>query len=244
MGRTKDAVKFFILVFSISLFIAASAAADFVDDGTVTDNKTGLMWQSKDNGQTYSWYAAMGIYKDSYNPKSLDICGTLNFGGHTDWRLPSKKELMSLVVKASNKEPTINAAYFPNTRLSYYWSSDTVDNAPVYAWSVDFSDGTLKSYNKGTSGYVRCVRNTLNVKGQGRQYQEGQQYQERLPNSRVLSEEDLTPESEGFAPSRPKIVVEDENVKFDTLDPNRRECYTNQDCGPGMKCQSYRCKRY
>lgn len=234
-----------IIVLMVSVFFVATAGADFVGDGTVMDNNTGLMWQKQDDGVTYSWYAAMGIYKDSYNPRTLDICGSLKLAGHTDWRLPSEKELLSLVIKAPSKEPSINAAYFPNTRLSYYWSSTTVDDSPVYAWSVDFSDGTVKSYNKGSSGYVRCVRNTSIAKGQGKQYQEGQQYQERSPDSRLYQEEDLKPEAEGFAPSRPKIVIEDENVKFETLDPNRYECFTNQDCGNVyMRCVGHRCKRY
>lgn len=52
-------------------------------NGTVTDNVTGLMWQ-QDMGSKMSYDAAMALV------------GTMNLGGHTDWRVPTIKELYSL----------------------------------------------------------------------------------------------------------------------------------------------------
>ena len=53
-------------------------------DGTVLDTKTGLMWATKDNGRDVGFKEA------------LAYCGSFRGGGHTDWRMPYMKELLSL----------------------------------------------------------------------------------------------------------------------------------------------------
>jgi hypothetical protein len=84
---------------------------------------------------------------------------TSNFGGHTDWRLPSKQELQTIVdYSIPYPGPTIKAAYFPSTIASYYWSSTTYASYTDGAWSVNFSDGVVDYGYKDSSYYVRCVR--------------------------------------------------------------------------------------
>jgi hypothetical protein len=137
---------------------------------TVTDNNTGLMWQKCSVGQnndatcsgtaaTYNWYQASGTYDASYNPSSQDVCGALTLGGWSDWRLPSKKELITIVdYSIPYPGPTIRTAYFPNTIASYYWSSTTDAYYPDGAWYVDFNYGYVYYRDKGSSVYVRCAR--------------------------------------------------------------------------------------
>ncbi|MBI4686692.1 MAG: DUF1566 domain-containing protein [Nitrospirae bacterium] len=127
-------------------------------NGTVTDNNTGLMWQKCSIGQnndstcsgtavTYNWYRASGTYHATYNASSQDVCGSLNLGGYSDWRLPAKKELMSIVDYAiPYPGPTIKSLYFPNTISSYYWSSTTGAGTPGVAWNAHFYNG-LVNYN-------------------------------------------------------------------------------------------------
>lgn len=63
-------------------------------DGTITDNITGLMWQQDPdrngdgqiNANDYLTY-----------PEALGAASTLTLGGYTDWRLPTIKELYSLI---------------------------------------------------------------------------------------------------------------------------------------------------
>jgi hypothetical protein len=64
----------------------AGPTARFVDhgDGTFTDQRTGLMWASRDNGRSVDWDAASS-YAENFEG-----------GGHTDWRLPDLRELTSL----------------------------------------------------------------------------------------------------------------------------------------------------
>ncbi len=140
-------------------------------NGTVTDNNTGLMWQRCSVGQnndstcsgtaqSYNWYQASGTYHATYNPSSQNVCGSLNLGGQNDWRLPSKKELITIVdYNIPYPGPTINTTYFPNTIAPGYWSSTTYAYLPDYAWYVVFSYGYVYYGYKGHDyGYVRCVR--------------------------------------------------------------------------------------
>ena len=68
------------MISMLSLFVFCSTGyAELVDngDGTVTDTKTGLMWQKAETG-TMTWKAALA-YSD-----------TLVLVGYSDWRLPDQ----------------------------------------------------------------------------------------------------------------------------------------------------------
>lgn len=122
-------------------------------DGTVTDNNTGLMWQKQDDGiGYYNWYQASGTYHGTYNPSSQNVCGSITLGGYFDWRLPTVKELVSIVNYAVLLPgPVINTTYFPQTRSNYYSTSDM-------SWSVNFLAGQPWRTDASASRYVRCVR--------------------------------------------------------------------------------------
>ncbi|MGK5092446.1 DUF1566 domain-containing protein [Deltaproteobacteria bacterium TL4] len=119
----------------------------YTDNGnsTITDNVTGLMWQKEDNNSTYTWSAA-GTY-----------CDNLSLGGYTDWTLPNRRQLIS-IVNVGRYNPAINTTYFLNTKSSYYWSSTTYANDTSYAWYVYFGYGRVNYSNKTSTYYVRCVR--------------------------------------------------------------------------------------
>lgn len=126
------------------------------DDSTVTDNVTGLMWQKINDGKVYSWYEAAGIYDAAHNPGTEDVCGSLTLSGFSDWRLPSKRELMS-IVNYGTYYPSINTAYFPDATSDYYWTSSEYP-AGGSAWFVSFYLGFISPAAKDSDNYVRCVR--------------------------------------------------------------------------------------
>jgi len=76
---------------------------DFVDngDGTITDLATGLMWQLADSGAGYNWNDALAYADD------------LVLAGHDDWRLPTAKELQSIVDYSRSLQATGTAAIDP-----------------------------------------------------------------------------------------------------------------------------------
>ncbi|MFA5924664.1 MAG: DUF1566 domain-containing protein [Methylococcaceae bacterium] len=136
-------------------------------DGTVIDNVTGLMWQkdSADGDADYNWYQAAGVYNATYNPMTQNVCAAQRTGGHSDWRLPTKKELVGIVDYGVNY-PAINSKF--GAQSSYYWSCTTyacTSNtcASKNAWSVNFNAGSVEYWSKSYSNalnffLVRCVR--------------------------------------------------------------------------------------
>ena len=111
-------------------------------DNVVVDINTNLMWQQTISSSTYDWSDA-GSY-----------CSGLTYAGYDDWRLPTPKELFT-IVDNSRYNPAIDTTYFPNTPSSYFWSSSTNNNN---AWYVYFDDGPVGYSLKTNNGYVRCVR--------------------------------------------------------------------------------------
>jgi hypothetical protein len=105
------------------------------------------------------------MYNATYNPTSQNVCGSLNLGGYSDWRLPTKKELTTIIdYSIPYPGPTINTTYFPNANASVYWSSTTYAYGPYNAWVVYFDYGLEGGYGKDGGDvnyyvrYVRCVR--------------------------------------------------------------------------------------
>ena len=101
---------------------------DFVDngDGTITDNATCLMWQQADDATARDW------------EESLEYAENFELAGHDDWRLPSIKELHSIIdytrSPATSSSPAIDPL-FSCTEIEdaegnpgqypYYWSGTT-----------------------------------------------------------------------------------------------------------------------
>ncbi|NDV25251.1 DUF1566 domain-containing protein [Desulfovibrio sp. JC010] len=96
----------------------------FVDrkDGTIADKATGLIWQKQDSVKKLNWEEA------------LSYCENLNYAGRDDWRLPSVKELQSIVDYARSPKTSGTAAIDPifktTKKESYCWSSTTHMDGP------------------------------------------------------------------------------------------------------------------
>ena len=114
------------------------------DGNIVTDNRTGLMWQKE-------------YVTKSRKDETLKYCEDLTYAGYSDWRLPNKHELASLVNYEKSASPY---SYFPDMPSNYFWSSSTYADGAYSAWGVDFSDGNVQVSNgMNISSYkVRCVR--------------------------------------------------------------------------------------
>ena len=80
----------------------------------------------------------------------------LRAGGFSDWRLPTRKELLTLI-DDTEYDPCIKFSEM-RCNSSYYWSSTTYAGNTSYAWGVDFGYGGVYYYTKTYSYYVRCVR--------------------------------------------------------------------------------------
>jgi hypothetical protein len=114
----------------------------------VTDSVTGLQWQDNysDNGDNI---------KSAKWTEAIEYCEGLGLDGG-GWRLPNKKELLSLV-DYTEFSPSIDSAFAYITSY-YYWSSTTHAYDTDYAWLVRFRYGYMYNSLKADTDYVRCVR--------------------------------------------------------------------------------------
>ncbi len=126
------------------------------DDGTVTDINTGLMWQQ-------------GVSEKMTWEEAMTEAETCTIGGYTDWRVPTIKELYSLILFSGtdpsgpnpvNLIPFIDTDYFEfeygdtlaGDRLidAQYWSSTQYAgltmNSDSTTFGVNFADGRIKGY--------------------------------------------------------------------------------------------------
>jgi hypothetical protein len=120
----------------------------------VKDNVTGLIWEIKtdddsihDKNQKYEWQDAQDIFIKSLNQDS--------FGGATDWRLPTIKELASITY-LGRYAPAIDSNWFSNIMSAFYWSSTSNARNTGYAWGVHFYYGVGDLNAKDSSYYVRA----------------------------------------------------------------------------------------
>ncbi len=113
-------------------------------DETLTDNNTNLIWQLQIDNTTRNWDTA-----EQY-------CSSLNLGGHNDWRLPTRLELIS-IVDYGNYDPASDITVFGNFPISYYWTS-TTRGAGDTPFVISFLSGTPYTREKSNSAYTRCVR--------------------------------------------------------------------------------------
>lgn len=118
------------------------------NDGTVTDQQTRLMWMRSALEDTFTFE---GVQEAAKNLNAQKRCA-----GHADWRVPSKKELFSLVMEGSC--PTICQEAFPDTPEGRFWTSTPHANDAADAWVVYFDDGCTFGLNRSYYGHVRLVR--------------------------------------------------------------------------------------
>lgn len=148
----------------------------------VKDATTGLVWEVKthdlglqDANNFYSWYSSGSAsqvtsgLKDGGKCRGGISCDTQSYTnavnakrvcGYSDWRLPTRNELMTLVRNTGEGEQntTIDTRFFPNTPGDWYWTSDTDLGDSDHAWYVLFYNGRTMKALKSQAKRVRLVR--------------------------------------------------------------------------------------
>jgi hypothetical protein len=127
------------------------------NNGTVTDNQTGLIWLKNANCfGTRKWDTAL----TDCNTLANGTCGLLDGSVSGSWRLPNRFELESLLDLAyHNPALSDDAGTGPqNAGISSftvssvdYWSSSTRAGTPGYAWRVNLYLGSADTADKPTS---------------------------------------------------------------------------------------------
>ncbi|MBN2793033.1 MAG: DUF1566 domain-containing protein [Desulfuromonadales bacterium] len=151
----------------------------------VKDEVTGLVWEVKEardrkpnfsnphDADNYYYWADSNFSTNGgdsgavgLHPNTEDLLKELNdsnWGGRSDWRLPTVKELLYLVNR-DRTSPAIDTDYFPNTidytLERFYLSSTSYYHYSIPAskyWCVEFSKGDSILFDKNVSSWVRVV---------------------------------------------------------------------------------------
>jgi hypothetical protein len=130
-------------------------------DGTVSDTRTGLMWKSCPEGYSNNACSTGTVLPFGSVASVVTQLGKANSvvdKGYSDWRVPTRNEMASLVNRAC-KNPSIVSSVFPaNESLAYITSSLSVNAPTTQVWSVDFTDGGVGPRFQSISYYLRLVR--------------------------------------------------------------------------------------
>jgi len=110
--------------------------------GLVRDTLTQLVWQQQASTTTMTWADAK------------TYCANAGSG----FRLPTVKELVSIVDLTVTSGATIDQTAFPNTPAETFWTSSPSAVSSGNAWGVYFDYGGSFSIVIGYSSRVRCVR--------------------------------------------------------------------------------------
>jgi hypothetical protein len=125
------------------------------DTLTVTDTITGLTWQRDGSGTREG---CTNLTNDLCTwAQAKAYCANLSLGGFSDWRLPGRNELVTMM-DFTNHDRHIDATAFTNTRPERYWTSTEYAESSDSAWSIGFLGGDSAPGEKTARSAVRCVR--------------------------------------------------------------------------------------
>ena len=105
---------------------------------------TGLTFAGTDDGVNRNWADA------------VSHCANLTYGGRSDWRMPTLKELQ-LLLDHSRENPAAPSVTGFTDASTFYWSSTANVANDARAWLVYFRDGYTSWTEKNRERNVRCV---------------------------------------------------------------------------------------
>jgi len=111
------------------------------------DEKTGLIWQdNSDVGQ-----------KDFNYNEALTYCKNLKVDNFSYWRLPSLKEVYS-IIDLTTSRPALKKGFEVLDDGRYWTATLFAKNPEKSAWYISLNYGVAEAYNKSRIYHVRCVR--------------------------------------------------------------------------------------
>jgi hypothetical protein len=117
----------------------------------VLDRLTGLAWTRNANLAEFPlrWQEALDYIAAMNKEKAF---------GYTDWRLPNRRELRSLMSHQTKKPALPEGHPFTNIFLGWYWTSTTAAINPAYAWYVHMEGARMFYGNKEQFSLLWPVR--------------------------------------------------------------------------------------
>ena len=133
----------------------------------ILDRRTDLIWQRCSIGQTWNGTTCAGTAVDHTWIDALKTVPAVRATINPDYRMPSIKELSTLI-EIDCVKPSMNIEVFPNlptlpkealvTDRVPYWTSSPYVRSQTEAWRLNIWNGTMEVGNKTQKAYVRLVR--------------------------------------------------------------------------------------
>lgn len=146
-------IMFVLMAGSVAKISYAAGEERFVfSDLTATDKSTALVWARDANivNKALTWNEALRFIKQLNGKKH---------GGYSDWRLPTKDELQTIIDYAKSQgyindfSEVFNKTGFKNVQVFYYWSSTSNPYDTGDAFGITMFNGGTTSGNKNSSSY-------------------------------------------------------------------------------------------
>ncbi len=125
------------------------------DGQEITDEATGLIWRRCAEGMSFRSGSCAGT------AMAVDFTGALSRAtsqaklARTNWRLPDKDELLS-IVDPSRFKMSIDISAFPGTPPAHFWTSHRTNSTTIY--TVNFYNGNHEERYYTSRHHVRLVR--------------------------------------------------------------------------------------
>jgi hypothetical protein len=126
---------------------ALSGTLTASDSGlTVYDSRTNLTWQRTVDGTKYAWLDA------------ISYCNSLSLESMAGWRLPTVKELQTLIDVGNGKNPPTISPLFPTGHEVDMWTASPSPATPSSSYTVNMFNGSSVSQPTSNLLQIRCVR--------------------------------------------------------------------------------------
>ena len=160
--------------------VLAGVPLNYTDngDGTITDNVTGLMWEKLSDDDSIHDLDNVYTWQNAFDVKVAELNKAPGFANQTDWRLPNRREVESIVDAGRAgpaADPVFQTGCVPGCKVTqcsctqklqlqydYTWTSTTYQKLPSFAWAVNFDVGDVSFGEKAELRLgVRAVRGGL-----------------------------------------------------------------------------------
>ncbi|MDO5675340.1 MAG: DUF1566 domain-containing protein [bacterium] len=117
------------------------------DEDIVLDQLTGLLWLRNADFFDFpmQWQEAEARIQEMRAEEAF---------GRSDWRMPTRQELRSLVDHGASRPALPEGHPFTNIFLGWYWTSTDAAIAPGYAWRLQIEGGRMFFGNKAEESFL------------------------------------------------------------------------------------------
>ncbi|MBR6888100.1 MAG: DUF1566 domain-containing protein [Selenomonadaceae bacterium] len=123
----------------------------------IRDSTTGLDWEVKSLDEENFRYCKRPLNWFAFNEKYIPQLNETAYGGFSDWRVPSKAELRSLI-DYSKTSPAFPQEIFRTLTAQDYWCGTTYGLRSDCGWVINLNLGAATAKNKTLTSYGVAVR--------------------------------------------------------------------------------------